>query len=405
MKRHNDSVSVVIVLDGLRSSAVKKLSLEISFACGSGVKVGSLSGEIIPPFSFEPDAAFLTGNYPEETNSGTHFWYAPETSPFRPINSWTRVAEHIPHIGQLALRKWLRHKAFTARIPFSLLSYFDIVQKYGPLDEKFSNFETIFGLLKKSEKKTLYIGAPISIARNEKVLARLKNASLKGVDLIFLFVGDLDRIGHQCGPDSEEYRRGVQEMGEFVGEATAFIRKQTDLSSLLIFGDHGMVKVEQLVNVQKVLRNSTFSVPKDYIYFLDSTLARFWFFNKAAEQGITEAMNSLEGGRFVSEEEKKIYKIRYSHNRFGEAIWWADEGSLILPNFWQGSRPVKGMHGYRKEALDNHAGFALIDSNIKGNTFLKEPAEMVDVFATIIDMLELKRPDSTYGVSLYRRNR
>ena len=56
------SPCLICLVDALRSDAVGKLIK------ASGIPVQSRA-TIIPPFSFKPDAAFLTGLYPEQTDS------------------------------------------------------------------------------------------------------------------------------------------------------------------------------------------------------------------------------------------------------------------------------------------------------------------------------------------------
>ena len=414
MKNNRNATNIIIVLDALKSSFIENINSRISFHIRRERKMEKLTGEIIPPFSFEPDEAFLTGHYPEETNSGTHFCYAPRTSPFYGMQRFFKVVDRMPYTIQVALRRWLRwyvkHRieagrlrrdVHTARIPFRFLRYFDIVGKYSPLDEGFSQFPTIFDLLKRSGKKATYLGAPISSPRSKDVLSRLRETPLSGTDLLFLFVGDLDEIGHRYGPASKEYYEGIQDMGDFIEEVITLVRRQARLSSILIFGDHGMVEVNKIVDLQTLLQSLPVIPTKDYVYFLDSTMARFWFFNKCARQIVTEAMQEIKDGRFITNEDRIKYRIRYRDNRFGELIWWADGRTLILPNFWQGNKWVKGMHGYRHEVRENHAGFLLLDPHLKETKIFENPIEMVDIFATIVDMLGLDMPEGAHGRSLY----
>ena len=67
---------IVIILDGYRSD---KFGL-ISGKFAPGI---FRNASILPSFSYEPDASYLCGQYPEETDSGTHYLYDPERSEFR----------------------------------------------------------------------------------------------------------------------------------------------------------------------------------------------------------------------------------------------------------------------------------------------------------------------------------
>lgn len=363
----------------------------------------ALVGGIIPPFSYEPDASYLCGHYPEETNSGTHFWFGPDDSPYAYLHRFDTILDRMPRFVQLGVRRGLRIRHFaTARIPFKLLPYFDKVRKCAPFEDEFCEFPTIFDLLGREEKRWVYIGAPVSSAKSDEVLAKLQRTLLKRVDFILLFIGDLDEIGHKYGPASKEYYNGVKGMRKVAQQAIEYIERRIGKTRILVFGDHGMVPISQTIDIQKQLKNLKCKPIQDYVYFLDSTLARFWFFNKQARQEVTELLESVRGGSVITNEERCEYKINYPHNRFGELIWWANGGTLILPNFWQGRNPVKGMHGYRKDVTDNHAGFLLMDPNLKTTKELKEPVDMVDIFATMVDMLGFDMPPGAHGHSVYK---
>ncbi len=414
MKSQQNNTNVVIVFDAFRGSFAEKLSARLSLRVASRGGVQKITGGIIPPFSFEPDAAFLTGHHPEETNNGTHFWYDPECSSFRGIISRSGIADRLPWSMQLALRKWIswhinpsadaqnvERRISTARIPFRFLHYFDVVQKRMPFKEDFCPFPTIFDLLRSANKHWVYIGSPVSSARSEDVWEALQKAPIEDASLVFLFVGDLDGIGHRYGPDSTEYADALHKISGFLRRVLDYVQRRTEVMRALIFGDHGMVEVTRCVDVQAALERLPVRPVEDYLYFLDSTMARFWFFNERARQAVTEAMQALEGGRLITEEDQATYHIRYPHNRFGELIWWADGGTLILPNFWQGKKPVKGMHGYRREVTDNHAGLLLMDPDLQGTKMLEQPLEMVAIFATMMDMLEIEKPSEADGRSVY----
>jgi len=215
-------------------------------------------------------------------------------------------------------------------------------------------------------------------------------------------VSTLDEIGHQFSPDSDEYARGVQDVSSFVEQVQHFVEHRANSAiRMLIFGNHGMVPVRHLVPIWERLQHLRARLCSDYVCFLDSTLARFWFFNERAQREITDMILEIEGGQVVTPIEQEKYRIRYKHNRFGDLIWWAEGGNLIFPNFYQYIKPVKGMHGYRQEVIDNQTEFHLIDPELSVSFQLKEPVEMVDMFATMVRMLKLKSPDGSSGEPIH----
>jgi hypothetical protein len=136
---------------------------------------------------------------------------------------------------------------------------------------------------------------------------------------------------------------------------------------------------------------------------LDSTTARFWFKEDNAKRKIAAMLEGLNGGKIMSKENLKICKANFNHTKYGELIWIADGGILILPNFWQGNSPVRGMHGYLPKVEDNCAAFMLLSPTIDRMIQLEEPCEMVDIFPTILDLLNLPTPESNEGISVLRK--
>ena len=79
----------------------------------------------------------------------------------------------------------------------------------------------------------------------------------------------------------------------------------------------------------------------------------------------------------------------------------ADAGTLILPNYFQGSEPVIGMHGYLPDVPDNQAAYLVVDRDRPAGDIVDPvPRQMVDVFPTLLDLLRLPVPSSCEGRSL-----
>ena len=240
-------------------------------------------------------------------------------------------------------------------IPLKYLPYFELSLPENLFDAgtKF-HYETIFNILKNKNQKYLYLGTPNTSGKLSFIKNNLIERYLLKFDIFFLFIGDLDFIGHKYGGNSKEYNLKLKEILEFINEIERFFIKNKSPYSFLLFGDHGMVDVNYVINIQEMLVTLPLKTGKDYIYFLDSTMARFWFFNQKAQNVIFNSIPNSNSGRWISDEEKRIYHINYHHNKFGDAIWWANGGTIISPNFWQGKKLKKGMHGYRSDVSENH---------------------------------------------------
>lgn len=132
-------------------------------------------------------------------------------------------------------------------------------------------------------------------------------------EIDFKYIGDLDKIGHEFGTDSNKIISAIKKVDKKVSE------EKFDL----VFSDHGMINITK-----------TISVPKTNNCFIDSDLARYWG-NKEELQKIKKELPLKEG---------KI--INWQNKKYGDLIFIAKPGRLILPNFWQGDKKIKAMHGY-----------------------------------------------------------
>ncbi|RLB06069.1 MAG: hypothetical protein DRG83_01195 [Deltaproteobacteria bacterium] len=410
-KRYKNT-TVLILVDALRWDSILKDGLFIKRLSEKGI-----SGSLIPPFAFKPDAAFFAGLYPEEYDGGTEYWFSPETSPFKftarvPL---LKMVDILPERLQLPFRlavrtyaqmvfryKRIRRQASPAKIPFKYLKYFDFSMKYPPFGSEFAPKPTIFDILRHNNKTWFFYGPPLHNVRAKSVLKRVKQLN-EPFDFVFLFIGDLDWVGHKFGPESPELEEKLLEVDRCIEEIYNIFKQKYESLNLIVFGDHGMVKVKKTLDIEVCLRRLNLIPGKDYIYFLDSTLARFWFKNEKARGVVSEMLASLKSGRIIDKEWTVKYRIRYPHNKFGELMFWVNSGVLILPNFFQGSTLVKGMHGYPAEARDNHSAFIVNidkeDLGIRINT----PLDMVDLFPTILRLMNLEIPEGTHGRDIVTR--
>ena len=99
----------------------------------------------------------------------------------------------------------------------------------------------------------------------------------------------------------------------------------------------------RLIDIHK-----TISVPKTKECIIDSTFARYW----------KEKPNfNLDDGKWIN----------WGDKRYGDYIFLANPGILILPNFWQGKHPIKAMHGYDPKCKEMNAIYILNKNGKKKN--------------------------------------
>ena len=106
-----------------------------------------------------------------------------------------------------------------------------------------------------------------------------------------------------------------------------------DETMLLIIGDHGMMQVEYTVDVASIIhgraRHHGLRHGKDYLLFLDSTLARLWALQHRAERRLTDLFDDPalhRTGMRLTESLAKERRIPWPDRRYGDLVWWANPG-------------------------------------------------------------------------------
>ena len=120
-----------------------------------------------------------------------------------------------------------------------------------------------------------------------------------------------------------------------------------------VFGDHGMAQIHAHADLLQDLGGIKAEMPRDYVVFLDSTMARFWFADESARREITDRLAARSDGRFLTPEELLSLGADFPDHRYGEEIFLIDPGVLILPSY-MGSSPLQGMHGYHPGDRDSY---------------------------------------------------
>lgn len=390
------SITVFVMLDACRYDYIDEKHTPFMH----GLMAKGFSSRLKPTFGFEPDAAYLAGLYPDEADGGAQFWYYPRESPFKAARFIPRLFNRLPEIPQKVIRKLFAKAArihnaspnlSTAFIPFHLLDKFALPMKFGLDHPEFCPAQTIFDLLREKKQSWLYHASPEYRVNIKAACKRAENELNAPLAFAFLHIGNLDVIGHKFGPDTREIKKELRTVDEGLHKIYKIVNQRFDEINFAIMGDHGMIRVEKTIDLLAPLRHLPLAPDKDYLLFLDSTMARFWFFSDNAECLVKETMSGIKGGHVLKREEKNKYHLNYPHNRFGDLIFLTDPGNLIFPNFFQNRSPVVGMHGYDPGDFGQQS-VLLIDSKKIKPHFSEKTADMRRVFPTLCDLLDIDKP-------------
>jgi hypothetical protein len=166
---------------------------------------------------------------------------------------------------------------------------------------------------------------------------------------LLFYSAELDALMHASGPESEATRRKLEEYDRRITALHRRARERYREVSVFAFGDHGMAPVRRSHDLWSSLEALPFRVPDDFLYFLDSSMARFWFHADPARPAVRSLLEGLDYGRVLPDDELERLGANFPRREYGELIFLLDEGEILVPSF-MGLSPVRGMHGYHPDA-------------------------------------------------------
>jgi predicted AlkP superfamily pyrophosphatase or phosphodiesterase len=378
-----------------------------------GLAQHSLRGSFISPPGFAQRTAFFTGVYPDTSGNLSAFVFDPENSPF----AWLRKLGPLPNVVRprkvfvparraiRAISKWTSDCYHTdpAWIPPRYQPFFRPCEDSKPVHDPGALGRTsLFDLCREHGLTYTYRAHPVS-GDDEKIHAGLVRDLRAGKDYR-LYVAQfsiLDQQGHIHGPGSATIQqRCLQSLDEKIAQVHAALGAGYDAWDLVVCADHGMAPVQQRVDVQRALRKLPLKPARDYVVFVNSTLAVFWYITEKGRVEIEAFLPTLQGGRPLDEQERRKRRIP-ADRRWGDRMFAADPGVLFWPDYFHVSDSViRGMHGYLDKRAEDYGMAVLASSNggIQRGSF--DPRPLVDVFPTLCNLLDVPVPPGQEGRSV-----
>jgi hypothetical protein len=162
-----------------------------------------------------------------------------------------------------------------------------------------------------------------------------------------------------------------------------------------------MVPVNENVDLGHILQGLPLRMPDDYIFFLNSTVANFWFHNERAKEVIVEELENIEQGIVLDKPKLKELGIDKIGSEYGELLFALKEGGVFFPDFYRRRKPPKGMHCYAFSSYDKPP-FIVYSPGVSYNSNKDVKARFIDVMPTILDLLDLPIPSTCEGRSLLK---
>ena len=266
-------------------------------------------------------------------------------------------------------------------LPLNKIKYFDFSQKENFYDKNAFKFPSLFDYIRKKGIDFSYNEWPIhATSRKRKIDLFMNNDKnkvkkllkrIKKYPITWVHLWDLDTITHKYGPDSKEVERKIKEIDE---TCKKIITTNKD-ANFLFWSDHGMVPITEIINLKKEVDL------KNCLYFLDSTLARFWFNSEEKKAKVIEQLKKLPG-KILTKKDMKELDVNFENKKYGDLIFLANPGVLIFPNFWNKYAPEKSMHGYIPSIGEQQGFYILTKKNGK------KDMKIINLLKDLISFLE-----------------
>jgi len=334
-------------------------------------------GELEEPFGFVPRPAYFGGLTPSEYGATNMFLHDPEDSPFgmakflpeKEIIDEKEARVEILNQAKRYFTDFEAAYASTLDIPLEKLAQFSLAEKAPPWSNE-AGYRSLFHILDEENIPWYQCSWPYTQQMENHSDGCIMGKILEDLDgshgFAFVHLSELDTTGHQHGPGSVELQKELLNTDVLCSLLMEHLEKVYESFDCLFFGDHGMLSVRDTFNVQESLDTLGSEVHEQFLYFIDSTLVRFWFKTSEAKERVSQLFVDSEKGHWLTENEGRKYGIFGINSKNGEAYFLARPGVVFHPNFFQSQgAPPKGMHGYAPDIDDNRGLFMLYQSKVQ----------------------------------------
>lgn len=386
---------------------IKKLTLAI-FIDALGWEIARKSGflaDLLPcrgpldtvfGYSSTCDPTILTGVAPREHGHFAFFTYDPLRSPFHKLR-WPSLLPG-PLVNRGRVRRQIsrlvkRQLGYTGyfqlyNVPFDLLPDLDYTERrdlYQP-GGIIGGQTTLFDDLRDS--RTPFHLSDWRRSEVENLQAVTQEVSEARICFAYVFLAELDAILHAHGTASDAVKDKIHWYEVEIRKLMALARDRYDEVSLSVFADHGMADVHRQCDLGRVVAEVPLKFGKDYFPVYDSTMARFWFFSRRAEQLITGALAECHDGRWLTDGELRAWGCDFPDRRYGHKFFLMHPGVLLNPSY-MGRTMLAGMHGYDPSDKDSVAFFATNDQS------LTLPSGLQDIRSSLAESVGLVHVKAT----------
>jgi hypothetical protein len=184
-----------------------------------------------------------------------------------------------------------------------------------------------------------------------------------------------------------------------------------------LYSDHGYDEITSFINISDLLQKLDLS-QEEYKYFIEVSIARFWFYTERARIKISEMLRGLENTSYFSFLDLHKYNLSFPDSQYGEAFSMTHPGYIFFPNDFyhplanlylgltdtkQRSRLFNPRHSGDHVLLpqfDSAKGFMILLDKSYRTT--RQEINPIDIAPSLLDLLGYDKPGSMKGRSVFQ---
>lgn len=410
-----DRLTIFLLLDAFRWDYINPVDTPVlSRLTKKGLYVRKLRSSS----GFTQRSSIFTGTWPETSGNFTMHVYNPACSPYAYLKYFpflTLVEYRLPPVD-IAIRKtiaWLQRKMYPdinyvpGYIPYDVLPRIGVSEDAVPiqLPGALAPLESIFDRMAQSGIPYEFLMFPAINGDDRLVIDRILGSRLRRGIILAQF-SDSDGKIHVTGEGKPGAKSVIRDIDNRIGRIMERFSRLPDVEWVII-GDHGMTNVTFRLDIRSVidskLKTAGLKHGRDYLIFLSSTLAHFWWFTEQAARDGQKYLRQdpfRKTGFILDSVMKKRFHIPTDTRKYGDTVWCANKGILIYPDYFHRYEAYKAMHGYITTD-DDMKGFACVyNSRISYRTEL-DLRDLIDICPTICDSIGIPYPADNRGQSLF----
>ncbi|MBP8951378.1 MAG: alkaline phosphatase family protein, partial [Armatimonadetes bacterium] len=382
--RESERLLLLIMIDALRWDYIARVPY-FRWLASQGP-----TARLREPFGFYIWSPLLCG---AEALKGNRFMFVfdPERSPFRFLRAidpdllcGTDSRPLIHSTIASRLTKYVKSYASTLDVPLPLLHFFDFgwqqvpwmpVDGHRPITREVAEAGWRWAVLAWPFLNASFPGDH-GICEEACQILELRPR------FVLVHFQQIDGLGHSFGPGSREVTEACARVGEYVERVLKEAESRYQAVDLLLSGDHGMVATVGSIDLWSRLCRLPLRLGEDYVCFLDSTVARFWFLRRGVREVLVRMLESTPGGRILQAEDLRKYGLDKVGCQNGEMYFLAEPGLVIAPSFFDMKGGIlRGMHGYDPGCADNQSVILYHSSQAAKLRFSGEVIDVPEVYS------------------------